>query len=61
MLFLILAIGLAVLAILCAKSGYKLFSMFLGLVAFISFIAFIRNPSLPAVNLPDNIPLPGGK
>lgn len=61
MLYLLIALGGAVLAIWSAKSGYKLFSILLGFAAFVSFIAFMRNPSLPTPTLPDNIPLPGGK
>lgn len=61
MLYLGLAIGLALLAIGCAKVGYKIFSIILGGAAFVSFIVFIKNPSLPTPTLPDNIPLPGGK
>lgn len=61
MLYLGLAIGLAVLSIGCGAVKFKVFSIILGVAAFVSFIAFIRNPSFPTPNLPDNIPLPGGK
>lgn len=39
----------------------KIFSIILGAGALLSLITFIRNPSMPMPNLPDNIPLPGGK
>lgn len=61
MLYLGIAIGLALLAIGAAKVGYKMFSILAGLVAFVSFIVFIKNPSFPKPDIPDNIPLPGGK
>lgn len=60
MLYLAVAIGLALLAIVSAKVGYKIFSILLGFAAFVSFIVFIRNPSLPTMpDLPDTIRVPG--
>jgi hypothetical protein len=62
---------LGALSYLCRKADKKGLSMTLGVLAFFAFIAWLKISGIgegaidffndPTVNVPDNIPIPGGK
>jgi hypothetical protein len=69
---LVLAIAaiLAIFSIICFKAGKKGFGLTAGIVSILVFITFLRSgPGFelldwmndPSVDVPDNIPIPGGK
>jgi hypothetical protein len=69
-LVLVIAIVLAIFSVICFKAGKKGFGFTAGIISFLVFIAFLRSgPGFalldwmndPSVNVPDNIPIPGGK
>lgn len=69
----LIAILLAIFSFIAKKADYKLVSRVLGVSAFLVFVGwlasgpgfaiveFFQDPSTVKVNVPDNIPLPGGK
>jgi len=69
-LVLIVAVAFAVFSIICFKAGKKGFGWSAGIIAMLVFVTWLRSgPGFafldflnnPSVNVPDNIPIPGGK
>lgn len=58
-MYLLIALGLSVLAIGCGKVGYKVFAIILGAAAIVSAITFFVSPEIPVPDLPDTIQVPG--
>ena len=68
-MFLAGAAGLALFTIIAAKAGSKGFAKFFGVLSFLCFVTWLASgPGFdfmnfvndPKVNVPDNIPIPGG-
>lgn len=69
-MFLVLALAFGLLCFL--SKGNKVLSFIFGVIAFLSLVTWFKtgvgfdflnwtdNPKVPEVDIPDNIPLPGG-
>lgn len=66
----LISLGFGIFSIICFKAGKKGFGFTAGIVGFLLFVAWLKSgPGFnaldwfnnPSVDVPDNIPIPGGK
>jgi hypothetical protein len=67
----IIAVGLAVFSVIAFKAGKKGFGFTFGIIGMLVFIGALKTSGVgdgildfvndPSVDVPDNIPIPGGK